>query len=117
MPTTIRTGESYITIFYRLVLPDGLTFVVAVTPLDPDTASRVIGFVTEDYVMISPITPPGVAAFFLRGIFLSPDYVGQCTFLTGDALALLTYLLPKLTQLLAADLIAEAADDWDALRR
>jgi len=116
MNTTIRTGESYITIFYRVVVPGVTDLVVSVTPLEPPTAERVIGFLSEEYIMLSPIVPRGRVAFFLRNIFLSPDYVAQQTGLSGDALDLLAFLLPKLTGMSAADLIAEQADVWSETR-
>lgn len=112
MATIISTGESYITIFYRLTLPDGMRLVVAATPLDDETGQRVIGFGDASYALITPLEPKGIATLFLKNIFLSPDFVRERTGLPPLQADLLAYLLPKLTALAPADDIADAADEW-----
>lgn len=114
MTVQILTGQSTIAIFYRFNFPDGSRFVVAAAPLDDDTATKVLGNVTQDYSLVIPLLPRGMAWPFLRGFHPAVDYVTQMTGLTGSPAALLARLIPELVTLPPADTLADIAETWYA---
>lgn len=114
MPVQILTGQSTICVFYRFNFPDGSRFIVSAAPLDDDTATKVLGNVTQDYSLIIPILPRGLAWPFLRGFHPAPDYVTQMTGLTGSPAALLARLIPELATIPPADVLSDIADQWYA---
>jgi hypothetical protein len=114
MPVQIITGQSTIAVFYRFVFPDATRFVVAAAPLDEATSSQVLGNVTQDYSLVIPILPRGMAWPFLRGFRPAVDYVTQMTGITGSPAQLLARLIPDLVTIPPADVLADIADQWYA---
>lgn len=112
MPTTIITGEANIAVSYRLNFPNGQRFKVMAIPLDTRTATQVLGSVTEDYTLIVPLRPPGIAWPFLREFKPQASYVQSHTGIQGAFLGLLTLLIPILTTIPPADDILTLAEDW-----
>lgn len=112
MPVKIVTGESNIAVSYRFTFPNGYVFKVVVVPLDVRTAREVFGNVTEDYTLVIPIAPPGVAFPFLAGMKQTPSYVTVHTGVTGTPLELLSVLLPTLTTLPPVDELLPIAQAW-----
>lgn len=117
MPVTVITGQSNICVTYRFNFPDGTTFKVAAVPLDTRTATRVLGNVTDEYSLVVPLSPPGVAFPFLANFKPRPSFVTLHTGLTGDALDLLTALLPELTTIPPADILVDIAQEWWTAQR
>jgi hypothetical protein len=114
MTTKTTVAETYLTVFYRFQFPDGSRFVVASTPLTPDVAGNVIGNVTQDYSLITPIIPPGRAWPFLRASNPTPEYVEANTGLRGSLAQLLSALCPLLVAVRPIDDLEAAADGWYA---
>lgn len=116
MPVKITTGESNIAVSYRFTFPNGYVFKVIAVPLDTRTAREVLGNVTEDYTLIIPIAPPGIAFPFLSGMQQNVSYVTVHTGITGTPLDLITLLLPVLTTVPPVDELLPVAQAWfDAL--
>jgi hypothetical protein len=111
-PVKISVGQTEAMYFYRLVFPDGKTLIFAMAPLNLETASGVIGTLTEEYVLFIPIEPRGRPWAFLRGYAAQVAYVQQQTELPPWACSLLGRLMILLSSVRPADEIADAATAW-----
>jgi hypothetical protein len=112
MPVKVTPGEMYLSIAYRFQFEDGTRFVVTSTPLSPEVAREIIGNVTEDYSLISPVIPPGKAWPFIRGFTPQVSYVTENTGLRGSIAELFSMLCPLLVALRPVDELIDAAEEW-----
>ena len=110
--TRILTDQTDLSMFYRLILPDGLTVAVQVTALTPDVAKSILGTVTTDYVLVTVLYPSMQAWPFLRTYRPDIAYIEQKLGIDRRRADLMSWLLPALTRFAPADLIAETADRW-----
>jgi len=110
--TKIIVAQPDLSIFYRLILPDGLTVAFQATPLTPDAAGAVIGAFTEDYVLVTMLFPVSASWAFLRQYLPDTAYTEIKLGLDRRRADLMSRLLPLITVLAPADLLAEAADKW-----
>ena len=110
--TKIIVAQPDLLIFYRLVAPDGLTVAFQATPLTPDVAGAVIGSFTEDYVLVTMLIPTSTSWAFLRQYLPDTAYTEQKLEFDPRRADLMSRLLPLITVLAPADLLAEAADRW-----
>ena len=112
MPVTVSTGESNICVFYRFDFPNGSRLKIAAVPLDDKVSREVLGNVTENYTLIIPLHPRGMAWPFLAGFQPRPSYVTQYLDYDGDLLDLITLLIPELTKIPPADDLLDIAQVW-----
>ena len=110
--TKIIVAQPDLSIFYRLILPDGLTIAFQATPLTPEVAGAVIGMFTEEYVLVTMLFPVSASWAFLQGYLPDTAYAEQKLGLDKRHASLMSALLPLVTRIVPADQLAETADKW-----
>lgn len=105
----IRVGESNLTIGYSVMPGDGTRYIWIVTIISPDMATNVLRGITPNYVLVAPVSPPGRAYPFLRGVAQAWGYVREKTQLGPHDAKMLAYMLPVITRMPPADDVLAAA--------
>ena len=112
MITHIQVSESNLSLFYRLTLPNHLVIVCQVTALPADAGALLSGVIAPDSVLVTPLLPRGTPWPFMPRFLPDTGYVFEKLDVPSFVASLYRVLMPLLTQLSPADLIAEEADRW-----
>lgn len=114
METQVFTDESYLSVFYRFVLPDGTNVACQVTPAPSEMGDVILSAGAVDAAVITPWMPPGLSWSFLPRFSPTPSYIQRKMGITGIAAEFYAAVMPLLVAIEPADRIAEAADAWFA---
>jgi hypothetical protein len=110
--TRLSVGETHFTQWIRLQLPDGAMLVIISTPLNTDVAGRLLGSVTDEYALITPVIPPGRPYPFMQDFTPPAEYVAAQLALPARLSTLVSRLIPLLVRCAPGDEIAAQADLW-----
>jgi len=112
MITHISVTESNLSLFYRLTLPNHLVIVCQVTAMPPDAAALLSGIIYPDSALVTPLLPRGTPWAFMPRYVPDAGYVREKLGVPDVVAHLYRVLMPLLTSMSPADLIAEEADRW-----
>lgn len=108
----IKAAQANLSVFYRLELSNGSTYVIMATPLSVRIGQDILNVFNEQYTLITLLAPPGRSYPFLRNTSTNNAFVHSKLGIPGDAADLLTYLMPLLTTFPPGDELLDLAEQW-----